>query len=218
MICRIWRGQVPMEKAEEYRRYQSEVGPPGYRKIPGNKVAHMLGRDLGERYEIAMLTLWESWEAVRAFAGEPVDAAYYYERDFDFLIDPTEKVEHFEVRETAHMGHETEGSIVRLWRSRVHPERRAEARRFEVELGVPFYRRVAGNQGVYVLERTPAAHEETGMLTFWESLEAVREFAGDPPERASYDYYRARGFDYLIDPPDEAEHYVLLAAEHGPRA
>lgn len=102
MIIRLWRGRVAAERAAEYRAYQSEVGPPNYREVPGNLGVYMMGRELGEQYEIAMLTLWESWEAIRAFAGEPVDRARYYERDFDFLIDPPETVEHFEVLEAHH--------------------------------------------------------------------------------------------------------------------
>lgn len=99
MIIRLWRGRVAAERAAEYRQYQSEVGPPNYRKIPGNLGVYMMGRELGDEYEIAMLTLWESWQAIRAFAGEPVDKAKYYDRDFEFLIDPPENVEHFEVLE-----------------------------------------------------------------------------------------------------------------------
>ena len=103
MIVRLWRGRVPAAKAEEYKAYQEEVGPPGYAAVPGNLGVYMLGRDLGETYEISMLTFWQSWDAIRAFAGEPVDRAKYYDRDFDFLIDPPENVEHFEVLATANV-------------------------------------------------------------------------------------------------------------------
>lgn len=97
MIVRLWRGRVPADRAEEYKAYQEEVGPPGYARIPGNLGVYMIGREQGSEYEIAMLTFWDSVESVRAFAGEPVDKARYYERDFEFLIDPPETVEHFEV-------------------------------------------------------------------------------------------------------------------------
>ena len=99
VIMRLWRGRVPLNRAQEYEEYQREVGPPGYRAVPGNRGIFMLGQRHGEQYEIAMLTLWESWEAIRAFAGEPVDKAKYYDRELEFLIDPPEKVEHFEVLE-----------------------------------------------------------------------------------------------------------------------
>ncbi len=103
MIARLWRGRVPAARADEYREYQREVGPPNYRAVPGNLGVFMLGRELGDEYEVSMLTLWDSWEAIRAFAGDPVDRARYYESDFEFLIDPPEKVEHFEVLEASNL-------------------------------------------------------------------------------------------------------------------
>jgi len=103
MIVRLWRGRVPRERAEEYTAYQEEVGPPGYAKVPGNLGIYLIGREKGDEYEIAMLTFWDSMDSVRAFAGEPVDKAKYYARDFEFLIDPPEKVEHFEVLSMANL-------------------------------------------------------------------------------------------------------------------
>lgn len=97
MIVRLWKGRVPIAKAEEYRRYQEEVGPPNYAKVPGVRQIYMLGRDLGDEYEVAMLTFWDSLEAIRGFAGAPIDRARYYDRDFSFLIDPPETVDHYEV-------------------------------------------------------------------------------------------------------------------------
>ena len=97
MIVRLWKGRVKAEDAEEYRAYQEEVGPPGYENIPGNRGIYILGRDLGDEYEIAMLTFWDSMDSVRAFAGDPADRAKYYDRDFDYLIDPPETVDHYEI-------------------------------------------------------------------------------------------------------------------------
>ncbi len=97
MIVRLWRGRVPADRAEEYKAYQEEVGTPGYTKIPGNLGIYMIGRHVGDEYEIAMLTFWDTMASIEAFAGDPVDKAKYYERDFEFLIDPPDKVEHFEV-------------------------------------------------------------------------------------------------------------------------
>lgn len=97
MIVRLWKGRVPAARAEEYRKYQEEVGPPNYVKTPGNLGAYMLGRAVGDEYEIAMLTFWESLDSIRAFAGDDVEKAKYYERDADFLVELAEKVDHYEV-------------------------------------------------------------------------------------------------------------------------
>ena len=112
MIVRLWRGIVDASRAEEARRYEAEIGIPAYRSIAGNQGIYMLGRRLGERYEIAMLTLWNSWDSVRAFAGDPIDRANYDEyrrRRLDYLIEPAENVEHFEVLVTANTPEQRSG-------------------------------------------------------------------------------------------------------------
>jgi heme-degrading monooxygenase HmoA len=206
---------VAAERAAEYRAYQEEVGPPGYRPVAGIRRIYMLGRDLGGEYEIAMLTFWDSLAAVRAFAGDPVDRARYYERDFDFLIDPPEKVEHFEVLTAADVAPEPgeRERIVRLWRGRTPAARREEATRWETALGVPGYLAVPGNAGVFQLGRDLGGEYELAMLTLWESWAAVSAFAGDPVDRASYDDYRRRGLDYLSHAPDAVEHFQVLVRE-----
>ena len=145
---------------------------------------YMIGRDLGQQYEIAMVTLWDSWESIENFAGDPVDRAKYYDRDLDFLIDPPEKVEHFDVLATENAGPESDQSILRLWKAPVVPSRKGEAIRREVEIGIPSYRRIDGNTRILVIGRELDERYEIGMLTLWDSWESLRAFAGDPPDRA----------------------------------
>ena len=206
MIVRLWRGSVPAARAEEYRAYQEEVGPPGYRAIPGVRRIYMLGREVGELYEIAMLTHWDSLDAIRAFAGDPIDQARYYDRDFDFLVDPPEKVEHFEVLASANTidqpGCPPE-RIVRLWHRGVPLERWDEARRLESDVGVRAYATLPGNRGVYLVGRERGLEYELVTVTLWDSLDAICAFAGDP-------VYRRRGFDGLCEAPEAVEHFTVL--------
>ena len=104
MIVRIWRGPIPKAKLGEYTAYMEETGLKEYAATPGNQGAWMLAQDQGEEVEVAMLTFWESWDAIRAFAGEPLDRAVYYDRDREFLTRFDEKVEHFEVLREARPG------------------------------------------------------------------------------------------------------------------
>lgn len=174
MILRLWHGVVHSKDATEYIAYQEEVGPPGYRKISGHLGTYMLGRDLGDRYEVSMLTFWESWDAIRAFAGDPMDRARYYDRDFDFLIDPPKTVLHYEVLAAANVDQDTSRRrsrprILRLWRGPVFVERIDDAIKSEIDIGFPGYQRVDGNRGIYLIGRDADGHYEIGMLTFWES-------------------------------------------------
>lgn len=94
LIARIWRGAVRKEDGDAYARYMQDTGVADYAGIPGN---HMLRRDVGERTDFVMYTLWESMEAVKAFAGVDPDIAVFYPEDDRFLVERDETVRHYEV-------------------------------------------------------------------------------------------------------------------------
>lgn len=97
MIARMWRGTTRPEDAERYARYVMDTGFGEYLETPGNLGAHLLQRDLGDRVETVTLTFWESWDAIRAFAGDDPSLARYYPEDDAFLLDRPERVEHYDV-------------------------------------------------------------------------------------------------------------------------
>ncbi len=76
--------------------------------------------------------------------------------------------------------------IVRMWHGRV-PASKAEAyRAFTNERAIPDYQSVEGNISVHILERQEGDVTHFITLTFWESLEAIRGFAGDDVEVEKY--------------------------------
>ncbi len=97
MIARIWRGVTPASKANEYFEYLMATGIKDYRETKGNQGVYVLRRIGEERAEFLLLTLWESWDAIRQFAGDDVEKAVYYPEDPEFLLALEPKVEHYEV-------------------------------------------------------------------------------------------------------------------------
>jgi heme-degrading monooxygenase HmoA len=97
MIARIWRGAVARADGDEYERYVDETGFAAYGETPGNRGAWMLRRDTGELTEFLTLSLWESIDAVKAFAGEDYEVAVYYPEDERFLVEREDTVAHYEV-------------------------------------------------------------------------------------------------------------------------
>lgn len=87
MIARLWRGFVRREDGDAYADYMGSTGLPGYASTPGNRGAYMLRRDVGETTEFLMFSLWESMDAIRAFAGDDVERAVFYPEDDRFLVD-----------------------------------------------------------------------------------------------------------------------------------
>ena len=99
MIARIWRGITPSDMADEYLAYLQETGLKDYAATPGNRGVTVLRRTHGEHCEIMLISLWDSMDAVRAFAGENPDKSVYYPKDSTYLLDMEPLVRHYEVVE-----------------------------------------------------------------------------------------------------------------------
>ena len=70
MIARTWKGAVRRRDGDAYARYMRQTGVAEYAQSPGNRGVWMLRRDVEDRTEFLMFTLWDSLEAVKGFAGE----------------------------------------------------------------------------------------------------------------------------------------------------
>jgi heme-degrading monooxygenase HmoA len=97
MLARMWRGKTRAADADEYVDYLRRTGLREYRATPGNLGAWVLWRIVNDRAEFITLSLWESREAIRAFAGDDIERAVFYPEDDRFLVDRGPKVDHFEV-------------------------------------------------------------------------------------------------------------------------
>ncbi len=97
MIARIWRGLTPVSKSEAYLTYLEHTGLKDYRSTPGNRGAFVLHRVQQDYAEFTLVSFWDSWEAIRRFAGEDYERAVYYPEDDAFLVNKTPVVYHYEV-------------------------------------------------------------------------------------------------------------------------
>ena len=96
MIARIWRGWTTRENAEAYVEYLQGTGAPSSLGTPGNRGFFILHRPEGDREEFVTLSLWDSLEAVKGFAGEDVEKAVFYPEDERYLVDREWTVAHYE--------------------------------------------------------------------------------------------------------------------------
>ncbi len=100
--------------------------------------------------------------------------------------------------------------IARTWHGRV-PAAKADAYHAYLETtGYADYRSTPGNRGLLVLRRTEGDVVHFQLTTLWDSLEAIRRFAGD-------DYARARYYpeddDFLLEREPFVVHHEVLLAE-----
>ena len=101
MIARTWRGFTSAADADAYAAYVRRAGIPPYLATPGNRGAFIFRRVLDGEAEFLVLSLWDSMDAVRAFAGPVPERAVFYPEDARFLTRFDQHVDHFEVVEQA---------------------------------------------------------------------------------------------------------------------
>jgi heme-degrading monooxygenase HmoA len=101
MIARIWKGVVRLADADDYADYIRRTGFAEYADTPGNLGAWMLRRDEEDRTEFITLSFWASREAIRAFAGDDIEAAVLYPEDERYLIGGDSTINHYEVVDEA---------------------------------------------------------------------------------------------------------------------
>ncbi len=97
MIARVWRGWTRSRDAAAYADYIMRTGIAAYRATPGNRGAWILQREAGDRTEMVTLSLWDSLDAVAAFAGTDVSTAVFYPEDDRYLVERDLTVTHYDV-------------------------------------------------------------------------------------------------------------------------
>ena len=101
MIVRIWRGITSKEQADAYLEHLQQTALPALAGQRGLSGAWVLRRVQGDRCEFQLLSLWESLDALRAFAGEQLERAIYFAEDDKFLLEMEPLVRLYEVAASA---------------------------------------------------------------------------------------------------------------------
>jgi heme-degrading monooxygenase HmoA len=96
MIARLWTGRTPVEKSDAYHEFLLRTGIRDYRATRGNLGAWILRREVDGAVEFLVVSLWDSIESVRGFAGDDVERARYYPEDDDYLLEKLPTVSHYE--------------------------------------------------------------------------------------------------------------------------
>lgn len=100
--------------------------------------------------------------------------------------------------------------IARTWHGRVPLAKAAAYEAYLRATGLADYRATAGNRGVYLLRRDEGEVAHFTTLTFWDSLAAVRAFAGPDYERARY---YPEDDAYLLEREPHVTHYQVVAPD-----
>ena len=97
MIARLWRGVTRAKDAAAYLAYLKRTGVAEILHVKGNRGIHLLHRIDGGQAEFLFISLWDSFDAIRNFAGPDAGTAVYYPQDRDYLLELTPNVIHYEL-------------------------------------------------------------------------------------------------------------------------
>ena len=97
--------------------------------------------------------------------------------------------------------------IARIWHGITSGSKAEDYVEFLKKTGVRDYRGTEGNLGVHVLRRMEGNRAHFLTLTFWESVEAIKRFAGEEYEKARY-YPEDK--DYLLEFEEKVLHYEVM--------
>jgi heme-degrading monooxygenase HmoA len=70
MIARIWHATATQDGADAYRRHFTGAVLPELRRTDGHRGAYVLQRVTDDHVELQVITLWDSLDSIRGFAGE----------------------------------------------------------------------------------------------------------------------------------------------------
>lgn len=97
--------------------------------------------------------------------------------------------------------------IARTWRGATKAEDAETYLTYLHQTGLADFRRIDGNRGALALRRIADGRAEFVVMSFWESEEAIRDFAGEDIEQAVFYPEDER---FLIDRDERVSHYEVV--------
>jgi heme-degrading monooxygenase HmoA len=97
LIVRVWRGYAAVTESQAYPKYLLHSLRPQLEQLTGFRGLYLLRRRQADEIEFLVLTLWDSMDAVRAFAGEQPEVAVVEPAARAALVRFDETVNHYEV-------------------------------------------------------------------------------------------------------------------------
>lgn len=97
--------------------------------------------------------------------------------------------------------------VTRIWKGRTSRERADDYGDFLKRTAYLDYGRVEGNRGWLLLRQDREEDVEFAFVSFWDSMESLRTYAGDDVEKPKY-YAQDRAA--LLELPERVDHYETV--------
>ena len=97
MVERHWKGLVKKDNKEDYIHHLTTDTFVSLNKMNGFLGSKLLTKETDEAIEFLVITLWESLESIKEFAGEDINTAVVPDHIEDLFIDYEFYVTHYDV-------------------------------------------------------------------------------------------------------------------------
>lgn len=97
--------------------------------------------------------------------------------------------------------------VARIWHGKTLTTKASEYYNYLNEAGIKKIQAIPGNLGVQVLRRTDGKITEFIVISYWESRDAIRAFAGNDIEKVRF---LPKDNEYLIEPETKVKHFDVL--------
>ena len=97
--------------------------------------------------------------------------------------------------------------IARIWHGRTLTSKADEYYAYLKEAGINKIEAIEGNLGAQVLRRTEDKTTDFTVISYWESREAIKKFAGDDIEKT---HFLPKDPQYLLELEPKVNHYEVV--------
>ena len=98
--------------------------------------------------------------------------------------------------------------IARIWHGKTHVKHYEEYTEFMKSVAIPDYKKTKGFVKLIFLRRIEQDVAHFDLITFWEDIEVIKNFAGEEYETAKY-YPKDK--EYLLEFEKKVKHFEVFA-------
>jgi heme-degrading monooxygenase HmoA len=96
-VARVWHGVTSESNKDSYFEYLRDTGIPGLTKTKGNLGVYLLRRVESGKADFLVISLWDSIDSQKAYAGAQVSKAVVLPKDKQFLTEVEPTVNNYEI-------------------------------------------------------------------------------------------------------------------------
>jgi heme-degrading monooxygenase HmoA len=102
---------------------------------------------------------------------------------------------------------ESKTVVARMWHGRTLTSKADEYYTYLKQEGIDKIEAIKGNVGAQILRRTDGNSTEFTVISYWESREAIKQFAGDDIEKT---HFLPKDPQYLLELEPKVKHFDVL--------